>query len=265
MTDLPRRLVSNLLRELKKQHRALKERERLKNKVSVKVLAKEVWLAQDSTHVGSVKGRKAWAEVTKDAATLQAGASGDGKPITGLSMIQQLESLKTSDKLPLVLATDNGPAYKDSRVNEWLKQHQVIHLFSRPHTPQDNGRAERGIGEGKHLAGLGKGVILDSGRQGVQNLNKALQTLNQHWPRASKGGYTANELESRLEHWSCRVSRNEFFQKATAAIDDCRELKGRVLRQAKREAIFRTLESFELILRTRGGLVLSSKLHDSIS
>lgn len=254
LEDLPTRVINTLLKVLKAEHRA-EEAQRLKrDRIHVKVLAQGALLAQDSTHVGSVAGKKAWAEVLKDAATTHAEACGDGKPIRAKAMLGHLERLKSEGRLPLVLATDNGSAYKDSRVVEWLQRHQVVHLFSRPRTPQDNGRAERGIGEGKALAGLGKGVLLENGPLGVRILDQALQTLNQHWPRMTKGGLTAAQLQQALPHWQATTTRSSFYNATCSAIQAIKADGKRARRKETREAIFRTLEQFGLILRTRGEL-----------
>jgi hypothetical protein len=112
--DLPWRVINALLKLLKAEHR-IEEAQRLRNqRVHVQVLAQGAVLAQDSTHTGNAQGRKAWAEVVKDAATCEAWALGDGKPITSDAMLAQLEALKAQGRLPLVLATDNGSAYKEA-------------------------------------------------------------------------------------------------------------------------------------------------------
>lgn len=252
--DLPWRVINVLLKVLKTEHRADEAARFTQQRVHVQVLARGTLLAQDSTHVGNARGRKAWAEVAKDAATCEAWAFGDGKPITGDAMLSHLEALETQDRLPLVLATDNGPAYKEHRVEAWLAQHQIVHLLSRPHTPQDNGRAERGIGEGKRLAGLGKGVLLENKAFGAQILDQALQRLNQRWPRRTKGGLTAAQLKQTLPHWQASTSRSSFYKATCSAIQAIKATGKRAHRKETREAIFRTLEQFGLILRTRGEL-----------
>lgn len=254
LVDLPRRVISALLKVLKFEHRAEEERRLKQQRVHVRVLATGAVMAQDSTHVGSFKGRKVWAEVAKDAATCEAWAFGDGKPITGQAMLAHLEGLKAQGRLPLVLATDNGSAYKEQSVKAWLAENQVVQLFSRPRTPQDNGRAERGIGEGKALAGLGKGVSLQSRALGAQILDQALQRLNQLWPRKTKGGLTAAQLKQTLPHWQAKVSRSRFYKTVCSALNGIKAVTKRELRRETRETIFRTLERFGLILRTRGEL-----------
>lgn len=265
LQDLPKRVIDAVLKVLKTEHRIEEARRLRQQRVHVKVLASGAVLAQDSTHVGSFKGRKAWAEVAKDAATCEAWAFGDGKPITGQAMLAHLADLKAQGRLPLVLATDNGSAYKEQRVQAWLAEHQVIQLFSRPRTPQDNGRAERGIGEGKALAGLGKGVQLETRALGAQILDQALQRLNQLWPRHSKGGLTAAQLKQALPSWQARTSRSRFYSTACAAIRAIKADTKRALRRETREAIFRTLERFGLILRTRGELKTGYVKPDRVS
>lgn len=254
LQDLPKRVIDAVLKTLKAEHRAEEARRLGQQRVHVKVLASGAVLAQDSTHVGSFHGRKVWAEVAKDAATCEAWAFGDGKPITGTAMLAHLEALKVQGRLPLVLATDNGSAYKEQRVQAWLADHHVIQLFSRPRTPQDNGRVERGIGEGKALAGLGKGILLETRALGAQVLDQALQRLNLLWPRHSKGGLTAAQLKQALPRWHAKVSRRTFYRAACTAIEAIQAENKRALRRETREAIFRTLEQFGLILRTRGEL-----------
>jgi transposase InsO family protein len=265
LADLPDRIISRVLKVLKAEHKAEQAKDRRQQRVHVKVLAKGAVLAQDSTHVGNVSGRKAWAEVAKDAATTEAWAFGDGKPITGDAMLGHLEALKAQGRLPLVLATDNGSAYKEARVKAWLAHHQVVQLFSRPHTPTDNGRAERGIGEGKRLAGLGTGVLLENGPQGVQELDQALRTLNQEWPRTTKGGLTAAQLSTTLPHWQAFTTRRDFYNAACSAILAIDASSKRKRRSQTREAIFRTLEHFGLTLRTRGELNRRYAIRDKIS
>ena len=247
------RLIHAGLRLIKRWYRR-RERNRAKEgRVSIKVQCQGVLLAQDSTHLGTARKRKVWAEVLKDAATLKAAVAGNGKPITASAMISILEGLKADHKLPLVLATDNGTAYKDGSVAAWLKENQVVHLKSRTHTPTDNARAERVIGEAKLLAELGRGKALSSAEHGLFSLTKAVCRLNQR-PRLSRQGKSANELTQTTPGWYTRVRRSTFYHWAMSAVSSAvKNLEGRSARAAEREAIFRTLEWFGLILRTRGG------------
>lgn len=267
LPDLPLRVINILLRVLKAEHRSEEALFRKKNRIHVRVMAKDVIRVQDSTHVGSANGRRAWAELAKDAATCEAHAFGNGRPLKAEAMLAHLRDLKKKGELSfLVLATDNGSPYKDKRVQEWCRKNEVVQLFSRPHTPQDNGRAERAICEGKYLASLGKGIRLSSAQEGVQALDRALHTLNLFWPRQSRSSLTAEQLKGVLPGWSEKTTRSRFFNAAQLEIESSTAgLKGKALRRETREAIFRTLERFGLILRTRGEIKPQAKIQDRIS
>jgi hypothetical protein len=266
LPDLARRVISPLLKLLKAEHHREREQRLKETRQHVDVLAQGAIDAQDSAHVGSCKGKKVWAEVEKDPATTEGHAFGNGKAITAKAMIHHLEELKAQGKLPLVLATDNGPAYKEKTLQDWLDENQVIHLFSLPHTPQHNATAERCVGEGKRLSGLGTGMTLSTAALGPQRLEEAYQTLNQYWPRTTKGGLTAAQLKQVLPHWQSFTTRSSFYRTAKRAIHDTTAgFKGRTLRKETREAIFRALEKFGLIRRTRGELKRRYVKQDRIS
>ena len=253
LPDVPWRLLSDALDVLKAERDARLAEHLNANRMHIQVLATGVLMTEDSTHVGYFKKRKVWAEVFKDVASTWSWAEGDGHCLNHHRVLGHLEGLWSRGVLPLVLATDNGPAYKEYWVQHALHKEKVIHLFSRPHTPQHNPWVERCIGEGKALAELNANVVLQSWTEGVRRLDDALQTLNNHWPRQSRGGLTAAQLEDTLPDWSKFVSRSEFYAATDEAIKKAvTEAKGKNERYATREAIFRTLERFGLILRTRG-------------
>ena len=253
LPDIPLRVISTLLKILKLECRTKKNNAIRKNRIHVRVLAKGALMSQDSTHVGSCRHKKVFAEVSKDAATLEAKAFGNGKPVTAKAMLNRLKYLKAKGELPLVLATDNAKAYKDKRVRQRLEKYKVVHLLSRPHTPTDNGRVERCIGEGKALAGLGRGVRMDSAMLGVHTLNQALQALNNYWPRRSRNFLTSSKLKTQLPGWQLKTTRSRFYKAAVQAIKKATaDVSGRAICSLTRESIFRTLEQFGLILRTRG-------------
>ena len=84
-------------------------------------------------------------------------------------------------------------------------------------------------------------------------LDEAMQARNSGWPRASRGGRTANELDRELPHWRNMVSRHQFFRETRKEIRDrTKGPTGRALRRETREAIFRVLCRFGLAERWRG-------------
>jgi len=250
---LPRRVMSAALRSVKASFRAHAERGRAAHRVRRMVLAPGAIQGQDSTHTGHVAGRSAWAEVTRDWTTLETHALGDGRPVTEAAVLAQLEIRAAAGTLPLVLATDNGPAYTTPEVDAWLIGHEVIHLKNRTHTAIDNGPTERAVGEAKAEAWLGAGVELAEAKEGVMRMEAACARVNLR-PRPSRGGRTSEELTREIPAWDTLVGRSEFFRTCRAAIQ-CAAQDGRSprqRRQAEREAVFQTLEGLGLMKTTRG-------------
>lgn len=250
---LPRRVVSAALRDLKSAYRAHERRVRAARRTHRIVLAPRVVEGQDSTHVGHVAGRGVWSEVARDWATLETRALGEGTPETARAFLGQLEARAAAGTLPLVLATDNGPAYVTPEVEGWLAAHQVIHLKNRPRTATDNGSTERAVGEAKAEAWLGAGVLLQAPQEGVGRMAEACARLNAR-PRPSRSGLSSEALTHQLPAWETRVRRAEFYTSCCAAIQCAVPAKAssRQRRQAEREAIFQTLERFGLMKTTRG-------------
>jgi transposase InsO family protein len=262
-------LVQESVSELKKR-RALRKRHWTKaRRVRVEVLSSDVIWAQDATHVGRLNRKAVQAEVVKDRATLGYVEVAVGPVAKAEDILGMLEGLKNNQGLPLVWATDNGSPYRDHRVEDFLKREKVVHLFSRPRLPQDNAAAEKGIRELKEGAGLGKGVKLSSLEEAARKLASSWEILDYQRPRGSKGYRTAAELEARLPTWREKVEREAFFEQACEAKE--KAVKGggtaREKRQAERQAVYETLEKFQLITRTRGGkpLMLVPKKPEDIS
>lgn len=89
------------------------------------------------------------------------------------------KSFKDKGK-PLVIATDNGPAYKSKTFEEYLKNNKIIHLKSLPHTPQHNGAVEVGIRELRHIMEF-KEISLKSA---LNCANKRLRRYGKTWLKA---------------------------------------------------------------------------------
>jgi transposase InsO family protein len=221
----------------------------------VEVLSPNVIWAQDATHLGRVGCAAVQAEVIKDRATLGYPAVTVGPVAKAQEILWILQVAKQQKSLPLVWATDNGAAYRDERVKDYLKREKVVHLLSRPRLPQDNGGAEKGIRELKECAELGKGTKLNCLHEPAQKLAHSLNVLTHHRLRGSKGYRTSQELEVQLPAWHEKVERGVFYEHACRSRE--KAVKGggtkREVRQAERQAVYETLEQFQLITRTRGG------------
>lgn len=252
--ELPRRLLEPAVRDLKASHRAQGREHRALHRVQHVVRATGTILGQDSTHLGVCAHHGVWAEMHRDWATLWISAGGDGQPVTEAAVLAHLDGLIEEGRLPLVLATDNGAPYWTPRVVAKLTELEVVHLGNRAHVAQDNAATERGIGEAKPEARLGRGVFLDTAIDGVRRMQAACERLNER-PRGSRGDLSASELTCRLPAWETFVDRSEFFEAAQAAIQRTvqDDMTKREQRFAERESIFATLECFGLLSRVRGG------------
>jgi transposase InsO family protein len=249
------RLVQESVSELKKRH-AQKRRKRLAaQRMSVKVLSPNVIWTQDATHLGRLNRKAVQAEVVKDRATLGYEDMAVGYPANAEEILGMLNGYKQGQCLPLVWATDNGAQYRDRLVQDFLKREKVVHLFSRPRLPQDNAAAEKGIRELKEVAELGTGVSLAGLEEPAQKLALSWEILDHYRLRGSKGYRTADELRMCLPSWREKVKRETFYEQACKCMK--KAVKGggtiREKRQAERQAVYQTLEQFQLVEITRGG------------
>lgn len=249
------RLVQESVRELKKRRALRKRRWMEARRIQVEVLSPNVVWTQDATHLGRIGRKAVLAEVIKDRATLGTREIAVGGPSKAEDILRMLEISKSTCGLPLVWATDNGAVYRDQRVAGYLRREKVVHLLSRPHLPQDNGAAEKGIRELKEQAGLGKGVKLFDAEQAAQKLARSWRILDESRLRASKGYRTADQLSEQLPRWESGIQREAFYALACKCMEKAVEGGGtaRQKRQAERQAVYETLEYFQLVKRTRGG------------
>lgn len=268
LVEEPVKLVQWAVSLAKARKRVRQERRLKAARQSVEVLAADVIWAEDSTHVGRIGKRSVEADVMKDRGTLRTRGVFAHGTVDGVEVVEMLETTKRRHgRLPLVVATDNGVAYVSRYVSDYFERERVIHLRSKVHTPQDNGAAERGIGELKAESGLGKGVRLHGVEGVVERLSHAAHRLDHFRLRGSKGYRTAIQLEADLPRWYDRVNRERFYQTARSAmLEFVREgMSARDRRRAEREAVYRTLEAFGLVKRTRGGRSILPVVPENIS
>lgn len=190
------------------------------------------------------------AEVVRDAATTKLITVVVGLAAGGQEIIAMMERLKSEGALPLVYLSDNGPAYRCAELAAWFQAHQVVHLFSLPHTPQHNAGLERANRELKEDADLAGDLTLEEVRTAMW---ESRLRLNRR-PRPSRGGLTAEELDSILPDATTIVSREAFYNAALKAMAEAVAglTSDRARRIATRQAVLKTLELFNLITVTRG-------------
>ena len=257
---VPTRLVQWAVKELKAQRRARVARGEKERRTSVTVRARNTLWAEDGADVGESPRGKETMEVLRDAAASRTVTIGNGPPATGEDLVALLEEgRRIRGTLPLVVSVDNGGAQKSLALARYCAREKVILLRNYPHTPRHNPVAERAIGELKEVSGLDAGVVLADTGEAARRLEAAWMTLDHRRLRAKNGYRTAAVAEARMPTWYDYVCRECFYKAARAAIEEatrgCRTPRAR--RLAEREAIFRTLEDFGLITRTRGGRPLN--------
>src|SRR5262245_875925 len=159
---VPVRLVQRFACELDRRHARRVQKRLERERVSATVLMRDVVWCLDATFLGRANGKSMWGEVVKDVATSGFLAVSVGPAATAKDVIALLERLrKERGGLPLVLVTDNGPAYRSRELAVYLHAMGVVHLFNLPRTPQHNACAERGMREIKETTPLGAGRELE--------------------------------------------------------------------------------------------------------
>jgi transposase InsO family protein len=270
---VPVTLVRELLRTLKARWRRVQERRRAAQRVHVTVHARDALWSQDASHMGRDQHGKVEALAVKDVAALQVVGTAVGGPTRGEDVIALLERIELMHgRLPFVLGMDRGPANREKELLAWLKKRRVLVLFNVPRTPQHNAPIESFWSELKlELDALGAlQMPFADASQGPRSLSEAgvetktghfrvcvsrlVRRLNAQRVRPSRGGFTADELDRMLPRAEDLVDRARFYDTACAAIE--RAVQGienaRARQRAEREALWRTLEEFGLVTRTRG-------------
>jgi transposase InsO family protein len=282
LKTVPTRLVQEWSARWKQRRRVRRAREAQARRVSVQVHKRDALWSIDATHLGRAGADAQQAEVVKELATTRVVGVSLGCVATGEDVVRLLtQCVQDRGVAPLVLCHDNGKAYCCGLVSRWCAENGVIELVNEPRTPQHNAACERGIKDLKAECELGSGcelvrvdgrlwvgdASLDGAPQWCRDVQAAMQRLNCGRLRGSRGYKTAAQLDretASAESWACRES---FHQAACSAIEDAvRDARGaRARRRATREAIYRTLERFGMVTRTRGGVLISPPASAGVS
>jgi len=251
---IPRARVRRVLHELKAERRRRRARHTREARVHVTVLARDVMWAMDATHLGRLpSGEAVQAEVIRDVAPGRTIGLSVGPAACAGDVICLLnDTMGRRDGAPLVLVTDNGPAYRSKELDRWCRDRSVAHLFSLPRTPQHNAWAEHGIGELKRDAQLER-IVIDVGAV-YERLERSRERLDGCRLHRTRGWKTAAEADASTPSWRSLVSREALYGAVTCAVREAvLDYSGsRARRRAVREAILGTLERFSVIQRTRG-------------
>ena len=271
--EIPVTIVRELVKELKARRRGYLARKRATLRKHVQVRARDAVWSTDSTHLGRDEHGKVSATAVKDVGTTTSIEQSIGGPPRGQDVLALLKRAKlVRGVLPHVLGMDNGPENNNELVRAYLATERVIMLWNVPHTPEHNAPIENFFGELKlELEALDELVApvpdpsevpVCSSEAGVSSTRAHFQRcvprlarrLNERRVRASRGGFTAAQLDRLMPRAEDLVSRDRFYDTACAAIgsavQDIDDPRAR--RRAEREAILCTLEQFGLVKRTRG-------------
>lgn len=269
----PTRLVQDIVRELKAERAARKQQRIEEQRTHVEVLVRDAMWSSDQTHLGRDADGEIKGLAVRDALCSRSLALSVGPPACAADVVRLLEhAAEVRGTWPLLLSLDNGSENKNALLEERLRREHVIVLWNEPHTPQHNARAERTIGDLKRASGLAVCVNADADpmrvpvacsepgvlatRESVyMRLRAAWRTLDEQTPRASLGGLTPIELDRIAPRAEDRVCRDRFYRELCLELERIALEPGtkRARRKMEREAIWRALERFGLVKRTRGG------------
>lgn len=244
LPELPIRLLQACVQSLKRAHRKRIRQVRKDNRISMDVLARETIWTMDGTQVGRAENGKAVeVQVIKDRGSLAYRAMRTGAPAVSSDVTRLFEHVKQAAGLPLVCSTDNGAIYCSQETREYFEREKIVHLRSLPRTPEHNGSAEIGIRDVKETTQL-TGMAIES----------TAEKINRNRLFGSKSFKSPSQLDEELTVAYNKVSRDEFYERCMNRL--CKvsrsTLSRKEKRRAEREVIFRTLEEYGLIQRTRG-------------
>jgi len=254
--DISRMLVEQELAWLKRHGRIEGQRAIEEARQSTEVLGRDTVWGEDTTHLGRLADEsESTAELIRDRATTSTVSLTVGPPPRADEVLRDLRmSALERGGWPLVLQRDNASIYGEETVTRELALQRVIVLRSRVHTPTDNAATERGHEDYKGETGLGKGTVLSSHEEAAARLAPARERLDQGRLRPSRGWHTAAELDRLVPRADRCVDRDEFYERARAAmaaaalgLED-----PAAARLAEREAVITTLCEFGLARRHVG-------------
>lgn len=176
----------------------------------------------------------------------------------GASVREALSFLFSYYGPPLIIKSDNGPAFLSGDTAEFLLQLGVLPLLSPPYTPRYNGSAERGVGDGKTYAGHHAAVLGRPGAWSVTDLAWARQTLNT--VRVGTDGRTPAERAEGKTRVTVE-ERNAFLHLAETCLERARADRGKEpdkgfnktqMASIYRQALRRALEKAGYLIVRRG-------------
>ncbi len=250
------------LRLIRKYVSAINERRRLRrleqiklNQVRIEVKAVNVIWTQDGTHLGRKNRKAIESQVIKDRGSKKIIAALTGSTAKGSEVVQTLDLLKEQRGLPLVWMTDNGAAYCNKEVREYVEREKIIHVRSLPRTPQHNGAAEVMMREVKNDCMLGKKTVLVCEKEAHARLVDSIVKINKNRRRMSLSFKSSDEIDEEMSMNNKKIDRALFYEEYCNGLESVVNVRSaREKRMKEREMVMCLLEKHEMILRKTSGL-----------
>ncbi len=249
------RLIRKYVTEIKERRRLRKLEEIKMNQVRVEVQSVNVIWTQDGTHRGRKNKKAVESQIIKDRGSKKIIGAVTGRGANGKEIVQTLALLKEQRGLPLVWMTDNGAAYCNKEVYEYVERENIVHVRSLPRTPQHNGAAEIMMREIKTDSMLGKSTVLISEKDAHARLINSILKINKNRKRMSLSFKSSDEIDEELSVNGKKIDRALFYNeykdelKKIVNVENAREKRMR-----EREIVMCLLEKHEMIKRKRSGL-----------
>jgi hypothetical protein len=279
------RLVQESLRAIKREARE-RERSRIEeHRVHAEVLARDAIWGVDQTHVCRDEQGEVKSLLVREQLVPRTLGISIGPPACGRDVVRLLEGVAAErGGWPFVIQMDNGPENKNAQVGACMRRARVVILWNEPRTPEHNGRTERSIGSLKRASRLDEhaergpdpsqghlplrepGVLATRGGL-CARLIRAWAELDLHTPRADLGGLTPAELDKIAPRAEDRACRARFYAEVCEELERIalEPIHARARRKREREAIWRGLERYGLVTRTRGGCLVPTPKAEGIS
>lgn len=249
------RLIRKYVSEIKERRRLRRLAEIRLNQVRVEVKTLNAIWSQDGTHLGRKNRKSIESQVIKDRGSKKIIGVLTGPTATGSEIVHGLELLKKERGLPLVWMTDNGAAYCNKEVKEYMEREKIVHVRSLPRTPQHNGSAEVMMRELKTDCLLGKKIVLNCEAEAHASVVSSAIKINKNRRRMSLAFKSSDEIDDEMRMSGKKLDRALFYK------EYCEEMKTlvnvqemREKRVREREIVMCLLEKHEMIIRKRGGL-----------
>lgn len=253
------RLIRKYVKEIKERRRLRKLEEIKANQIRVEVQAVNVIWTQDGTHLGRKDKKAIESQIIKDRGSKKIIGAMTGKAATGYEVVKTLEELKEQRGLPLVWMTDNGAAYCNKEVREFVEKEKIIHVRSLPRTPQHNGAAEVMMKEIKTDCMLGKKTVLVCEKEAHERLVNSIIKINTNRRRQSLMFKSSSEIDDEMRVNVLKVDRALLFDEYKDELKEIvNEPSARKKRMKEREMVMCLLEKHEMIKRKRSGLEYGS-------